>query len=59
MNEKKYHLYLNDSEYSRVVSSLIELKNRLIQQGRYTDAVDDTLCKLLKAHKTKMNVVYK
>ena len=51
MKEAKYHLYLDDSEYSRVIQSLISLKNSLIEQGRYTDAVDDILIKLSKARK--------
>ena len=42
MREKTYHLYLNEEERSRVIQSLIELKNNLAAQGRYTDAVDDT-----------------
>lgn len=41
MKEGKYHIYLDDSEYSRVIQSLISLKNSLIEQGRYTDAVDE------------------
>ena len=44
MREKTYHLYLNEEERSRVIQSLIELKNNLAAQGRYTDAVDDVLC---------------
>ena len=40
MREKTYHLYLNEEERSRVIQSLIELKNNLAAQGRYTDAVD-------------------
>ena len=44
MREKKYHIYLTDDEQSRVIQSLINLKNNLIAQGRYTDAVDDVLC---------------
>jgi hypothetical protein len=39
MREKTYHLYLNEEERSRVIQSLIELKNNLAAQGRYTDAV--------------------
>jgi len=31
MKEAKYHLYLDDSEYSRVIQSLICLKNSLIE----------------------------
>ena len=41
MREKTYHLYLNEEERSRVIQLLIELKNNLAAQGRYTDAVDD------------------
>ena len=51
MKEAKYHLYLDDNEYNRVIQSLICLKNSLIEQGRYTDAVDDVLIKLSKARK--------
>ena len=35
MREEKFHIYLNDDEYSRVIQSLIRLKNSLIAQGRY------------------------
>lgn len=58
MKETKYHLYLNDSEYSRVIYSLICLKNSLIEQGRYTDAVDDILIKFSKARKRRVTVHY-
>ena len=58
MKEQKYHLYLSDDEYSEVLQSLIRLKNSLIAQGRYTDAVDDILCKVLSAKKksSKSNI---
>lgn len=51
---------LNDSdeEYRRVLQSLIRLKNSLIAQGRYTDAVDDILCKVLSAKKRKFKIKY-
>ena len=45
MREDKFHIYLTDDEYSEVIQSLIRLKNSLIAQGRYTDGVDDVLCK--------------
>ena len=41
MREKKYHIYLTAEEQSRVIQSLIRLKNELLEQGRYTDTVDD------------------
>ena len=51
MFEKKYHLYLEQDEYGCVIRCLIDLKNRLLQQGRYTDDVDDVLIKVLNAKK--------
>ena len=58
MREKKYHLYLTADEQSKVIQSLIDLKNNLIAQGRYTDAVDDVLCKVLEAKKKKLKMEY-
>ena len=43
MKEQKYHLYLSDDEYRRVLQSLIRLKSSLTAQGRCTDGVDDVL----------------
>lgn len=56
MREKKYHIYLPDDEQSRVIQSLINLKNNLIVQGRYTDAVDEVLLKVLSAKKKKLKI---
>ena len=58
MKEQKYHLYLSDDEYSRLIQSLIRLKNSLIAQGRYTDAVDDILYKVISAKKRKLKIKY-
>ena len=58
MREKKYHLYLTANEQSKVIQSLIDLKNNLIAQGRYTDAVDDVLLKVLSAKKKKLKIEY-
>lgn len=58
LKEQKYHLYLSKDEYSEVLQSLIRLKNSLIAQGRYTDAVDDILCKVLSAKKRKFKIKY-
>ena len=56
MREKKYHIYLTDDEQGRVIQSLINLKNNLIVQGRYTDAVDEVLMKVLSARKKKLKI---
>ena len=53
MREMKYHIYLTAEEQSRVIQSLIRLKNQLLEQGKYTDAVDDVLCKVLSAKRKR------
>lgn len=58
MKRKDYHIYLDEQEYSQVIQSLVTLKNNLIAQGRYTDAVDDVLIKFTKARKKKIIVQY-
>ena len=45
---KKTRIGLSDDEVRIIVLSLIELRNALIQEGRYTDAVDELLIKLSK-----------
>ena len=40
MREKFNHLYLDSHERKLLIHSLVELKNQLIQQGRYTDCAD-------------------
>ena len=56
MREEKFHIYLNDDEYSRLIQSLIRLKNSLTAQGRCTDAVDDILYKVLSAKRRKFKM---
>ncbi len=56
MREPKYHIYMNEEERSRVIQSLISLKNDLIAQDRYTDAVDDVLCRFIKAKKKTVKI---
>lgn len=58
MRNDKYHIYLNDEEYRQVLQALIDLKNGLAAQGRYTDAVDDVLIKITKAKKKRITVKY-
>lgn len=58
MKSPKYHLYLTDTEYTQIINSLVELKNALIREGRYTDAVDKLLIKFGKARMKKLKVVY-
>lgn len=45
--EKKYIIAFDDYERRIVVNALNDLRNSLIQQGRYTDAVDDIMIKII------------
>ncbi len=56
MKGEKYHIYLSTKGRNEIVAFLINLKNKLIEQGRYTDAVDDVLCKVLSAKKRKLKI---
>ena len=58
MGIELYHIYLNAEEQKQIIISLLNLKNRLIEQGKYTDAVDDILCKVLSAKKRKIKIKY-
>lgn len=56
MRTPKYYLYLTDEEYRLVLQSLVSIKNSLIREGRYTDAVDELIIKLSKAKKKKVRI---
>lgn len=51
MRKEKFNLLLDEFRYDLIVLSLIEMKNHLISEGRFTDAVDDALIKVLNAKK--------
>ncbi len=48
-SRRKYYLYLDSTEYSLLIQSLVQLKNKLIRQDRYTDCVDDLILKVMDA----------
>ena len=53
MFQKKRYLYLTEAEYSIIVKSLVQLKNKLIQQNRFTDCVDELLLKIASSPTVK------
>ena len=53
---KKTWLYLTEAEWRLVVYSLNALKSKLIRQGQYTDVIDDTLLKIIKAPIKKVQI---
>lgn len=58
MLEKLYHLYVDSQERSLLLHSLVELKNQLIQQGRYTDCVDELIFKVINAPVKRLRIEY-
>ena len=47
--EKKVRLSLDSQEQSILLHSLVDMKNRMIAEGRYTDCVDYVILKLVTA----------
>ena len=48
MREKKTHLDVDSRERTLLLHSLMELKNQLIQQGKYGDCVDEIIFKVVR-----------
>ena len=58
MRDKTYHIYLDSHERKLLIHSLVELKNQLIQQGRYMDCVDELIFKVINASAKRMKIKY-
>ncbi len=59
MNERKEKPFIcRQQERSILLHSLVELKNQLIQQGRYTDCVDELIFKVVNAPVKRMKIEY-
>ena len=56
MRNPKYHIYRTHDERRTVINSLIDLRNNLILQGKYTDVIDELIIKLTKAKVKKMKI---
>ena len=56
MRNPKYLIYLTPDERRTVINSLIDLRNDLISQGRYTDIIDELLIKLTKANIKRIKI---
>ena len=54
--DTKYQLYVDSQERTLLLHSLVELRNQLIQQGRYTDCVDELIFKVTNAPIKKLKI---
>jgi len=57
MRNKKYHVYLTEEERKLAIKALIDERNALIASGRYTDAIDDLIVRILSRKPKNMLVV--
>ena len=59
MRVKKYYIALDGYERGVMVNALNEMRNALLKQGRYTDAVDEVLLKIINAKMKKFKFITK
>lgn len=57
MRNKKYYIALDAFERRIIVNCLNEMRNKLIAGGKYTDAVDEVLLKVINAKQKKFKVI--
>ena len=53
---QKYYLALTTEEWRLIIESLNNLRNRLISEGKYTDAVNEVLIKVANAKTKKFKI---
>ena len=59
MRDKKYYIALDDFEQKIIINCLNEMRNKLIADGKYTDAIDEVLLKIIGAKQKKFKVIFK
>ena len=58
MRDRKYYIAVDDYEKRVIINCLNEMRNALIANGKYTDAVDELLIKFSKVKQKKFKVIY-
>lgn len=56
MRNQKYYIAIDESERRIIRNALNALRNKLLAQDRYTDAVDDVLIKVVNAPIKKFKI---
>ena len=59
MKEKKYYIALDAFERRVVVNCMNEMRNKLIADGKHTDALDEVLLKVIHSKQKKLKVIYR
>ena len=58
MKVKKYYIALDDFERRVVVNCMNEMRNKLISDGKHTDALDEVLLKVIHSKQKKLKIIY-
>ena len=53
---KKTKIYLTEAEWRLLIYCLNDFRNKLLQEGRYTDIVDEVMLKTIKAPVKRVKV---
>ncbi len=56
MRNQKHYIAIDESERRIILNALNALRNNLLAEGRYTDAVDDVLIKVVCAPVKKFKI---
>ncbi len=56
MRNQKRYIAIDESERRIILNALNALRNNLLAEGRYTDAVDDVLIKVVNAPVKKFKI---
>ena len=55
---KKYYIVFDEYERGIIINALNDKRNALIKEGRYTDAVDEVLLKVINAKQKILKIRY-
>ena len=55
---KKYYIVFDEYERGIIINALNDKRNALIKEGRYTDAVDEVLLKVINAKPKRFKIKY-
>lgn len=56
MRNQKHYIAIDENERRIILNALNALRNKLLAQDRYTDAVDDVLIKVVNAPVKKFKI---
>ena len=55
---KKYYIVFDEYERGIIINALNDKRNALLKEGRYTDAVDEVLLKVINAKQKGFKIKY-